>query len=209
MADADVTVLLSDVDGLYTANPRDDGSATHIAEIPAITPEIEAMAGGSGSAFAKGGMITKILAAKTATRGGCAMAVMQGDVARPLTALSNGARATWFLPAIQPTAARKQWIAGMKPMGRLIVDEGAVAALKRGKSLLPAGVRAVSGSFQRADPVAIVAEDGAAVGAALASYNADDARAIAGVHSDAIAGILGYPGRAAMVHADDLVIWGT
>ena len=208
MADADVTVLLSDVDGLYTANPRDDGTAEHIAEVPAITPEIEAMAGGSGSAHAKGGMITKVLAAKTATRGGCAMAVMQGDVHRPLTALAEGARATWFLPAIQPTAARKQWIAGMKPVGRLIVDAGAVTALQSGKSLLPAGVRAVSGTFMRGDPVAIVAEDGAAVGAALASYNAEDARAIAGVHSDAIAGILGYPGRSAMVHADDLVIWG-
>ena len=97
----------------------------------------------------------------------------------------------------------------MKPVGRLIVDAGAVAALAKSKSLLPAGVRAVSGTFHRGDPVAIVAEDGAAVGAALASYNAEDARAIAGVHSDAIAGILGYPGRAAMVHADDLVIWGT
>lgn len=208
MVDADVAVLLSDVDGLYTANPRSDPHAVHIAEVPEITSAIEAMAGGVGTDGAKGGMKTKVLAAKTATRGGCAMAVTRGDAERPLTSLADGARATWFLPSIQPTAARKQWIAGMKPLGALVVDKGAAAALGQGKSLLPAGVRRVEGDFQRADPVAIAIETGEAIGAALAGYNAGDARAIAGVHSEAIAGILGYPGRAAMVHADDIVMWG-
>jgi glutamate 5-kinase len=126
MAGADVLVLLSDVDGLYTANPREDAAARHLAEVSEITPEVEAMAGGAGSAAAKGGMKTKLLAAKTAMQGGCAMAVMRGDVDRPLGALASGALATWFLPQATAAAARKQWIAGMKPVGALIVDEGAV-----------------------------------------------------------------------------------
>ncbi|MEM1300795.1 MAG: glutamate 5-kinase [Pseudomonadota bacterium] len=208
MVDADAAVLLSDVDGLYTANPRADVAASHVPEVRQITAEIEAMAGGTGNDSAKGGMRTKVLAAKTATQGGCAMAVTRGDVARPLSALSHGATATWFLPSTHPTAARKQWIAGMKPLGQLVVDEGAAAALRRGKSLLPAGVRKVSGEFDRADPVAIIAEEGTVIGSALAGYSAEDARAIAGLRSDAIAGTLGYPGRAAMAHADDIVIWG-
>ncbi|MEM6662738.1 MAG: glutamate 5-kinase [Pseudomonadota bacterium] len=207
MADADLLVLLSDVDGLYTADPRDDATARHMPEIHHITPEIEAMAGGTGSAQAKGGMRTKILAAKTAMQGGCAMAIMQGDAIRPLTALANGARATWFQPPTEPAAARKRWIAGMKPLGIVTIDSGAVGALRRGKSLLPAGVLEVSGSFQRGDPVAIAGPEGGPVGAALAGYNAEEAAAIAGVRSDAIAGVLGYPVRAAMVHADNLVIW--
>jgi glutamate 5-kinase len=208
MAGADVLVLLSDVDGLYTANPREDAAARHLAEVSEITPEVEAMAGGAGSAAAKGGMKTKLLAAKTAMQGGCAMAVMRGDVDRPLGALASGALATWFLPQATAAAARKQWIAGMKPVGALIVDEGAVTALRRGKSLLPAGVRRVDGRFDRGDPVSISTEAGEAVGAALAGYNADEARAIAGKKSDRIPGILGYPGRAALAHRDDMVIWG-
>jgi glutamate 5-kinase len=208
MAGADVLVLLSDVDGLYTANPRQDSAATHLPEVTEITPEIEAMAGGAGTAGASGGMKTKILAAKTAMQGGCAMAVMKGDVERPLSALAAGARATWFRPQASPAAARKKWIAGMKPAGALIVDAGAVAALRRGKSLLPAGVRRIDGRFERGDPVTIVTATGETVGAALAGYSAGEARAIAGQKSDRIPGILGYPGRAALVHRDDMVIWG-
>lgn len=208
MVGADVLVLLSDVDGLYTANPREDPKAMHLAEVTEITPEIEAMAGGTGSAGAKGGMKTKILAAKTALQGGCAMAVVRGDAERPLTALASGARATWFRPQATAAAARKQWIAGMKPVGALVIDDGAVAALRQGKSLLPAGVRRVDGRFQRGDPVTIMTEKGEAVGAALAGYNSGEARAIAGQKSDRIPGILGYPGRAALVHRDDMVIWG-
>jgi glutamate 5-kinase len=208
MAGADVLVLLSDVDGLYTADPRGDAAAEHLAEVTEITPEIEAMAGGAGSAAAKGGMKTKILAAKTAMQGGCAMAVMKGDVDRPLNALANGTRATWFRSPSSPAAARKQWIAGMKPVGALLIDTGAVAALRSGKSLLPAGVRRVDGRFERGDPVSIVTEAGETVGAALAGYNSQEARAIAGQKSNRIPGILGYPGRAALAHRDDMVIWG-
>ncbi len=208
MAGADVLVLLSDVDGLYTANPRENAKAAHLGEVTEITPEIEAMGGSAGSAGAKGGMKTKILAAKTAMQGGCAMAVMKGDVDRPLSALAAGARATWFRPQASPAAARKKWIAGMKPIGALIVDDGAVAALRRGKSLLPAGVRRVDGRFERGDPVTIATGTGETVGAALAGYSSGEARAIAGQKSERIPGILGYPGRAALVHRGDMVIWG-
>ena len=135
------------------------------------------------------------------------MAVAHGDVANPLRALADGARATWFLPKGVPSAARKQWIAGMKPAGKITVDAGAVRALRRGKSLLPAGVCRVEGEFLRGDPIAIDDADGQGIGAALAGYGAHEARAIAGLQSDAIAKVLGYPGRAAMIHADDMVIW--
>ena len=208
MAGADVLVLLSDVDGVYTADPRKDPSAEHLAAIREITPEVEAMAGGTGTVGASGGMHTKILAAKTTMQGGCALAVTRGDVLHPLAALADGARATWFCPATTGAAARKQWIAGMKPVGQITVDDGAVAALRCGKSLLPAGIREVSGDFERGDPISVVDGSGQAVAAGLAGYGANDAKQIAGVRSDAIAGILGYPGRAAMIHADDLVIWG-
>ena len=208
MAGADVLVLLSDVDGLYTADPRENSAARHLPEVSEITAEIEAMAGGAGTAGASGGMKTTILAAKTAMQGGCAMAVTRGDVERPLRALAAGARATWFRPQASPAAARKKWIAGMKPAGALVIDEGAAAALRRGKSLLPAGVRRIDGRFERGDPVSIVTETGETVGAALAGYNSGEARAIAGQKSDRIPGILGYPGRAALVHRDDRVIWG-
>jgi glutamate 5-kinase len=208
MAGADVLVLLSDVDGLYTADPRENSAARHLPEITEITAGIEAMAGGTGTAGARGGMKTKILAAKTAMQGGCAMAVMKGDVDRPLSALAAGARATWFRPQASPAAARKKWIAGMKPVGALIIDEGAVAALRRGKSLLPAGVSRIDGRFERGDPVTIVTATGETVGAALAGYSSGEARAIAGQKSERIPGILGYPGRAALVHRGDMVIWG-
>ena len=208
MAGADVLVLLSDVDGLYTANPRENPDARHLPEVTEITPEIEAMAGGTGTAGAKGGMKTKLLAAKTAMQGGCAMAVTRGAIERPLTALADGGRATWFHPQGTPSAARKQWIAGMKSVGSLVIDAGAVTALRKGKSLLPAGVRRVDGRFQRGDPVSILTEVGETVGAALVSYSAAEARAIAGKKSDRIPDILGYPGRAALVHRDDMVIWG-
>ncbi len=207
MTDAEALILLSDVDGLYSDNPRLTTGARHIPEVRRITPEIEAMAGGIGTETASGGMKTKLLAAKTALNGGCAMAVTQGDIDRPLSALQEGARATWFLPGDAPNAARKRWIAAMKPVGQIVVDAGAAKALSRGKSLLPAGVHAVEGSFQRGDPVAITGVDGQGIGAALSGYGAEDARAIAGLQSDAIAGVLGYPGRAAVIHADDMVIW--
>ena len=206
MAGADVLVLLSDVDGLYTANPRLDPSAQRLDVVQTITPEIEAMAGGTGTALSKGGMKTKILAARVAVRAGCAMAIMEGAVQRPLTALAAGAACTWFEPDGDPRAARKRWILGMKPRGRVVVDAGAVAALDRGKSLLPAGVTAIEGSFQRGDPVDIVAPDGAVVARALAGYDSREARLIMGHRSDRIAGLLGHAGRAALVHRDDMAL---
>jgi glutamate 5-kinase len=207
MAGADVLVLLSDVDGLYDGDPR-AGAATRFDRVTEITPEIEAMAKETGGEHSKGGMRTKILAAKTAMQGGCAMAITRGDVDRPLTALANGAPCTWFQSAATPLLARKQWIASMRPEGRLLVDAGAASALRSGKSLLPAGVRAVEGAFERGDPVAIVSMTGDSLGAALVGYNAEDARAIAGRKSAEIEAILGYAGRAAMAHRDDMVIWG-
>ena len=199
-------MLLSDVDGLYTANPRQDPTATLIPLVEDLTAEIEAMAGDAGTEGAKGGMRTKILAAKTAVKAGCAMVITRGDRDRPLQALRAGGLATWFAPAATPQAARKQWIAAMPPEGRLLVDDGAVAALRRGKSLLPAGVRGVDGAFERGDPVAIVAPGGVAA-VALAGYSAEEARLIAGKRSDEIETALGHAGRAAMVHRDDMVMW--
>lgn len=205
---ADALILLSDVDGLYDKNPRDFDMASHIPIVRDVTSSIQAMAGGSGTEGAKGGMITKLLAAKTAMRGGCAMAITKGAVDHPLRALENGAAATWFLPRDDAASARKQWIAGMKPVGALIVDAGAARALGRGKSLLPAGVKRVEGTFDRGDPVTIKDEDGAELGAALVAYNVGDARTIAGRQSGEIEKLLGYPGRAAMAHRDDMVLWG-
>jgi glutamate 5-kinase len=206
MAGADVLVLLSDVDGLYTANPRLDRAARRLEVVTAITPEIEAMAGGTGSALSRGGMRTKIIAARAAMRAGCAMAISEGAVMRPLKALAEGAPCTWFEPDGDPHAARKRWISGMKPRGRVMVDAGAVAALGRGKSLLPAGVTAIEGGFLRGDPIEVQGPDGAVVAKGLAGYDAFEARIIMGHRSDRIAELLGYQGRAALVHRDDLAL---
>lgn len=207
MTSADRLVLLSDVDGLYTANPMLEAGARRLELIHGITPEIEAMAGGAASALSKGGMRTKILAAKTALQGGCAMVIARGDRLNPLEALRQGAACTWFVPTDTPQTARKQWIAGLRSEGVLAIDDGAVAALRAGRSLLPAGVRRVEGAFGRGEPVALVALDGTAVGAALTAYTADESRLIAGCQSGDIEAILGYPGRSAVVHRDDMVLW--
>ncbi len=207
MASADRLVLLSDVDGLYTANPMTDTGARRLDLVHSITPEIEAMAGGAASALSKGGMRTKILAAKTALQGGCAMVIAQGDRLRPLAALRDGAPCTWFVPTDTPQTARKQWIAGLRSEGTLSIDAGAVAALRAGRSLLPAGVRGVAGAFGRGEPVALLSPSGAAVGAGLSAYTADEIRLIAGHQSGEIEAILGYPGRSAVAHRDDMVLW--
>ena len=206
MAGADVLVLLSDVDGLYSGDPRVDASARLIPVVENLTPAIEAMAGGAGSAGAKGGMKTKLMAAKMATQAGCAMAITIGDRPRPLKALSEGARATWFLPKADPQVARKKWIGAMKAKGRVVIDTGAVAALARGKSLLPAGVRSIEGRFGRGDPVEIVDDTGAVVAKGLIGYDATDAMVIMGSQSREIERLLGYPGRAALIHRDDMAI---
>lgn len=203
---ADQLILLSDVDGFYSANPKEDPTAQRFDLVEAITPEIEAMAGDPISGLSKGGMKTKLMAAKTAVAGGCAMAIMEGSTLRPLAALANGAVRTWFLPQGDPQAARKRWINAMKPKGELHLDAGAVTALRAGKSLLPAGVWSVSGTFGRGEPVAILSPEGAVLGKGLVRYTSLEARAIAGHKSGEIEGILGYPGRAALVHRDDMVI---
>ncbi len=203
---ADQLILLSDVDGFYSANPADDPAATRFGVIDRITPQIEAMAGDAGSGLSKGGMKTKLLAAKTAVSAGCAMAITEGSVLRPLTALSQGANATWFTAQTDPQAARKGWIAAMKPIGTVTLDAGAVTALSRGKSLLPAGITAVSGTFGRGDAIALLGPDGAVIGSGLSRYTAREAGCIKGHQSSEIETILGYPGRAALIHRDDMAL---
>ncbi|WP_112310013.1 glutamate 5-kinase [Pseudogemmobacter bohemicus] len=205
-AGADQLVLLSDVDGFYSANPKEDPTAVRFDLVDHITPEIEAMAGDPISGLSKGGMKTKLMAAKTAVAGGCAMAIMEGSPLRPLKALAEGANRTWFVADADPQAARKRWINAMKEKGRIRVDEGAVKALRAGKSLLPAGVVAVEGRFGRGEPVGILGPSGEALGKGLIRYTSDEARAIAGHRSGEIEAILGYQGRAALVHRDDMVV---
>ncbi|MFZ1467510.1 MAG: glutamate 5-kinase [Paracoccaceae bacterium] len=203
---ADQLVLLSDVDGFYSANPKEDASATRFDVVHTITPQIEAMAGDAISGLSKGGMKTKLMAARTAVAGGCAMAIMEGSALRPLTALAKGANRTWFVAGADPQLARKRWINAMKPKGELMLDAGAVTALRAGKSLLPAGVTKVTGSFGRGEPVAILSPEGAVLAKGLVRYTAIEARKIAGHRSGEIAAILGYEGRAALVHRDDMVL---
>ncbi|ASP21820.1 glutamate 5-kinase [Antarctobacter heliothermus] len=203
---ADLLVLLSDVDGLYTANPTTDPAAERLDIIDDITPEIEGMAGDAGSGLSKGGMKTKVMAAKTATASGCAMIISHGADLHPLRRLMMGAPSTLFTPKLDPHAARKRWIAAMKPQGTLRVDEGAATALASGKSLLPAGLRAVEGDFGRGEPVTIRSFTGTTLGQGLTRYTATEARAIAGHHSRDIEAILGYPGRAVLIHRDDMAV---
>lgn len=207
MADADLLVLLSDIDGLYTAPPGSDPSAKHIPVVPRITAEIEAMAGGAASQFSRGGMRTKIEAGKIATHGGAHMIIASGLVEHPLRRIAEGGPATWFLSRSTPAGARKKWIGGLlETSGAVTIDDGAVAALRRGKSLLPAGVTAVEGEFLRGDPVLVRNPAGAVVARGLINFDADDARAIAGHGSGEIAAIVGYAGRAEMIHRDVLVL---
>lgn len=210
MTGADLLVLLSDIDGLYTAPPHLDPEARFLDMIPAITPEIEAMAGGAASELSRGGMRTKIDAGKIATGAGCGMIIASGKPEHPLKVIEQGARSSWFAPSGTPVTARKTWIAGqLQPAGELTVDAGAEQALFSGKSLLPAGVRTVSGQFSRGDTVAIIGTQGREIARGLVSYDAEDARQITGRKSSEIEPILGYPGRTAMVHRDDLVMTGT
>jgi len=207
MTGADLLILLSDIDGLYTAPPHLDPDAKFLETIAEISPEIEAMAGGAASELSRGGMRTKIDAGKIATTSGCAMIIASGKTDSPLSAIANGARSSWFAPSGTPVTARKTWIAGqLQPAGELHIDEGAMTALGAGKSLLPAGVRKINGVFSRGDTVAIIGPSGREIARGLASYDADEARQIAGRKSAEIEKILGYPGRAAMIHRDDMVM---
>ena len=207
MAGADLLILLSDIDGLYTAPPHLDPNARFLDTIAEITPEIEAMAGGAASELSRGGMRTKIDAGKIATGAGCAMIIASGKTDHPLKAIETGARHSWFAAAKTPVTARKTWIAGqLQAAGELHVDLGAQTALKAGKSLLPAGVRQVVGQFSRGDTVSVIGVEGREIARGLAGYDAEEARRITGRKSSEIEDILGYAGRAAMIHRDDLVM---
>jgi glutamate 5-kinase len=209
MVSADCLVLLSDVDGLYTADPRRDDSARYVEEVTEITRELADMAGGPGSSHGSGGMRTKIEAARIAMGAGCRMCIATGRVARPISVLLGGGKATWFLPSATPGAARKQWIAGtLKPKGAVRVDAGAERALLGGRSLLPAGVTSVDGQFESGEAVSVLAADGRELARGLVAYSSDEARLIAGRQSAGIAEVLGYSGRDEIIHRDDLVLVG-
>jgi glutamate 5-kinase len=207
MASADCLVLLSDVDGLYTADPAVDPKARHIPEVTRITPEIEAMAGGSASDVGSGGMATKVMAGKIAVAAGCNMCITIGHEPHPLRRIEAGARCTWFVAGVSPKTVRKQWIAGLlKPAGTLHVDAGAVKALRGGKSLLPAGVTRVEGRFDRGDAVVVRDAAGSEIARGLSAYASDDARRVCGRRSQELEAILGYRGRDEIIHRDDLVL---
>src|SRR5689334_5788625 len=209
MMSADLLVLLSDVDGLYDKPPGAGSDARLVPLVARITPDIEAMAGSSGSELARGGMLTKIEAGKITTTAGTHMVIASGRVQHPLQAIAAGAACTWFLTPANPVTARKKWIAGsLEPRGALTIDAGAVRALRGGKSLLPAGVIKVEGEFGRGDAVLVRGPDGHEVGRGLVAYDADDAEKIKGRSSADVLLILGYTGRTEMIHRDDLVLGG-
>jgi len=207
MMSADCLVLLSDVDGLYTAPPGSGTDVHLIPEVRHITPEIEAMAGGTGTELSRGGMVTKIEAGKIALASGTHMVITSGTVEHPLRRLEAGAPCTWLLAPSDPVTARKRWIAGqLEPKGFVEVDAGAERALFSGKSLLPAGVTRVGGDFERGDAVVIRAPEGRELGRGLIAYACEDAARIIGKRSSEIAAILGFAGRAALIHRDDMVL---
>lgn len=214
MISADLLILLSDIDGLYSADPRRDPQARLIPEVHHLTPEIEQMAGAPPPGYSSGGMVTKLEAARIAMGAGCRMVITHGHRLNPLAAIEKtpeqgGAPATWFVPAAEPRTARKRWIAGhLNVAGRLIIDEGAAVALRRGKSLLPAGVVAVEGSFSRGDLVSVCTPAGVELARGLCAYGSHHARLIAGRQSADIETLLGFPGRDEMIHRDDLVLTG-
>lgn len=209
MMSADLLVLLSDVDGLYDRPPIAGNGAKLVPIVARITPDIEAMAGASGSDLARGGMLTKIEAGKIVTTAGTHMVIASGRVLHPLQTIANGAACTWFLTPANPVTARKKWIAGsLEPRGALMIDAGAVRALRSGKSLLPAGVIKVEGGFGRGDAVIVRGPDGYEVGRGLVAYDAEDAERIKGRSSADVLLILGYTGRTEMIHRDDLVLGG-
>jgi len=207
MISADCLILLSNVAGLYTGSPEINEEAEIVARISQITPEIEAMVSGNISAMGKGGMGTKLAAARIAMGSGIHMAVADGRGTNPLQAIEQGETCTWFVPSATPVAARKKWIAAtLEPRGRMIIDDGAANALNSGKSLLPAGIVSVEGKFDRGDAVSIISPQGVELARGLSAYDVSDAQVISGHKSSDIEAILGYRGRTAMIHRDDLVL---
>src|SRR5271169_5544763 len=207
MASADLLILLSDIEGLYDAPPGRNPNAKLIPIVESVTSDIEAMAGAAESEMSRGGMYTKIEAAKIATTAGTHMLIASGKIEHPLQAIAEGGRCTWFLTPANPVTARKRWIAGsLEPKGTLTIDAGAVSALRAGKSLLPAGVIRIDGQFARGDAVIVRGPDTHEVGRGLVAYDAEDADKIKGRSSPDVMTILGISGRAEMIHRDDLVI---
>lgn len=205
MASADALIIFSDIKGLYTANPRKAPTAKLVPVVKKLTPEIEAMADGAGSSVGTGGMATKLMAARLCMEAGCDMSIALGSELHPLTRMEKTGEGTWFLADKTPISARKAWIGGsIKPRGTFILDAGAVKALDKGKSLLPAGIKSVKGTFERGDAVVLEDENGLFLGKGLTAYNARDAKAIAGKHSNEIESILGYHGPDEIIHRDDL-----
>lgn len=207
MTHADVLVLLSDIDGLYTADPRKDPDAAHIPVVETLTPDIMAMGGEPPPGYSSGGMRTKLVAAQIATQAGCAMAIAIGNRENPIAAIAAGSKCTWFLPAPEGRSARKSWIAGhLAPAGSLVIDDGASRALTKGSSLLPAGIRTVTGEFERGDAVDVLKLDGTRIARGLTAYSSADAVIIAGHRSEDFESLLGFRGRDEVIHRDDLVL---
>ena len=204
MVNADILILLSDVDGLYDKDPRKHPEAVRLLTVEAVDSKIFAMAGSTGTNLSSGGMKTKLLAARTAMKAGCAMVISEGRQKNPVNNLINGGNCTWFKPEHDSQVARKHWIASMKPKGSVYIDDGAVQALQNGKSLLPAGVHKVIGEFGRGDSVEIISSKGSRLGAGLIRYTKAESELIMGHKSSEIEKILGFPGRAALIHRDDL-----
>jgi glutamate 5-kinase len=207
MAGAELLLLLSDIDGLYTADPRGDPAAQFIPEVEAVTPQIEAMAGTARVGYGSGGMITKLKAAKICTAAGCHMAILNGTVEHPIQRYRETGRGTWFKAAATPLASRKLWISGiLLPLGTITIDTGAVTALKKGSSLLHAGVKAVEGAFSRGDPVRVVDTQGREIARGLSAYDSADAERLKGHKTAEIEAVLGYSGRVELIHRDDMVL---
>ncbi len=208
MVQADILLLLSDIDGLYTADPRKDPAAKHLPVVEAMTPEIDAMGGEPPPGYSSGGMRTKLIAARIATQAGVAMAIALGHTPNPLAALAAGAKCTWFLPVPGGRSARKSWIAGhLAAQGSVMIDDGAARALAKGSSLLPAGVKSVTGNFERGDPVDVLTLKGTRIARGLAAYSSADTDILKGHRSEDFETLLGFRGRDEIIHRDDLVIF--
>ena len=209
MTGADICILLSDVDGLYTADPRENPKAIRLNTVTKIDDAVRAMAGIARAGHGTGGMVTKLMAAEICMNAGCHMAIALGQVQNPLSALEAGAPCTWFVSSAEPRAARKKWISGaLNPGGRIVIDAGAKSALLAGKSLLAAGILGVEGEFDRGDAISIVDANGAVIGKGLTAFSAEDANMIKGMRSADIEDLLGFKGRSEVVHRDDLVLNG-
>ena len=208
MISADALVLLSDIDGLYTADPASDADAVHIPVVDEITPEIDAMAGESISSVGTGGMVTKLAAARVTMSAGCRMVITKGYDDHPIRLLEEGARCTWFMPTNSPRAARKEWIAGsLKPLGSITIDAGAEKALASGKSMLPAGIASVEGTFDRGDPIVVKGTSDQELARGISAYSSTDIDLIKGHKTSETEALLGYRGRDEVIHRDDLAIW--